>query len=108
MGLLPCALPDAGAWWWLGRPHCVGSVPCVRLPPPRVVGLSPLREGCVAEAEAGPSCDYPHYTSPLGFFPFSKKKKKKIDGGRGGDGEEDHRQKGAPWRLLVTLLWEGL
>ena len=23
-------------------------------------------------------------------------------------GEEDHRQKGAPWRLLMTLLWEGL
>ena len=83
MGLLPCALPDAGAWWQLGRPHRVGSVPRVKLPPPRVVGLSPLREERVAEAEAGPSCDYPHHTSPLGFFPFSKKKKKKIDGGRG-------------------------
>ena len=23
-------------------------------------------------------------------------------------GEEDHRRKGAPWRLLVTPLWEGL
>ena len=77
VGLLPCALPDAGAWWQLGRPHRVGSVPRVKLPPPRVVGLSPLREERVAEAEAGPSCDYPHHTSPLGFFPFSKKKKKK-------------------------------
>lgn len=59
------------------RSHPVGSMPRVRPSPPRVVGLSPPREERAGEAEAGPSCDYPHHTSPLGFSPFSKKK---IDG----------------------------
>ena len=55
------------------RSHPVGSMPRRRPSPPRVIGLLPPRKERAGEAEAGPSCDYPHHTSPLGFFPFSKK-----------------------------------
>ena len=79
------------------------------------------QHGQQAVASAG-RARHTFYLPKLGgkFKPFSLlsgrasgRQKVGLQGRRGTDsrdarGEEDHRQKGAPWRLLVTLLWEGL
>ena len=103
-----------------------GPTPAAAAPPPQTACSEPRRQQAVASAG---SARHMFYLPNLGgkFEPFSLlsgrasgRQKVGLQGRPTADGqqrcqgreikpgEEDHRQKGAPWRLLMTLLWEGL